>query len=439
MTWANGLQMVGFTLAHQDLDFLILGMLALGLTHVWLLMVVVYLVGSKRCRRPITIQSVIIAVTGLTLISIYIPYLWWQCLLIRIPNSKISKSDIFVEAAGEGSLGMAKLYLPPKTDLKTINRAFFGACVERQIEIMQFLLKNGADVNCIGDELGETPLMAAAQTGDAEAVTILLARGADPKILEREGETALSLALEYNHPEIAALLRQNGAKATILDAASGGDIESVRAHLKTDPKALNTKDVLGYSPLYHAAEMGKTDVVAVLLAAGANANDFSGNNGWGYSPLLIAAENGHSDVVALLLENGANVNSKCQSEESALFLAAEYGQVEVAKVLLAHGADVNIKGSLMETPLGEAAYSGSKGIAELLIAHKADFYLRDQYGFTPLHMAAYHGHTDVVEALLAAGADINVKDKDGKTPLWEAKSREQNDVADLLRRHGAIE
>jgi ankyrin repeat protein len=440
LTWARGLQMVGFTLAHQGLGFLIPGMLALGLTHVWLLIVVVLVIVSRRYRRPTAFQAIIISVTILALVLNYIPYLWWQELVVRIPGSKISQQDIFLEAAGEGRVDTVKSHLPPNTDLKTINQAFFGACVEGQTETMKFLMKKGADVNYIGDELGETPLMAAAQMGHAETVKILLAQGADPNVKEKQGKTALSLALEYHQPEIAAILQQRGAKASVLDAASSGDIESVRTRLTSDPQALNARDATGYSSLYHAAEAGHSEVAAVLLAAGADPNDFTGNNGWGYSPLLIAAENGHADVVELLLKHGAEVNSKSRNEDSALCLAASNGHVKVAEALLAHGADVNMKGgSLAETPLDEAAYSGNKAIAELLIAHKADLNVRDQYGFTPLHMAAYHGHSDVVKTLLAAGADTNAKDKDGKTALWQAKFRGQNNAANLLRQHGAKE
>jgi ankyrin repeat protein len=440
LTWANGLQMVGFTLAHQGLGFLIPGMLALGLTHVWLLIVVVLVIVSRRYRRLTAFQAVISSVTILSLVLTYIPYLWWQEIVVRIPGSKISQQDIFLQAAGEGRVGTVKSYLPPNADLKTINRAFFSACVGGQTETMKLLLQNGADVNCIGDELGETPLMAAAQMGHEEALKMLLEQGAYPNIKQKEGKTALSIALEYQQPAIAALLQQNGAKASVLDAASSGDIESVRTRLSSDSQTLSLRDATGYSSLYHAAEAGHSEVAAVLLAAGADPNDFTGNNGWGYSPLLIAARNGHADVVELLLEHGADANAKSQSEDNALCLAASNGHLKVAAALLAHGADVNKKGgSLAGAPLDEAAYSGDKAMVELLIAHKADLNVRDQYGFTPLHMAAYHGHADIVDILLAAGAEINAKDKDGNTPLWQAKSRGQNDTANLLRQHGAKE
>ncbi len=439
LTWERGLQNTGFSLAHQALGFFILGVLSSGLTHVWLLVVAALVVASKRFRPLTTFQSAVIAATVLTVAMDYIPYLWWQRLVVQIPGSRVSRSDIFLEAAGEGRLGTAKTYFPPNADLKSINKAFFGTCVEGQIEMMNFLMENGADVNCLGDELNETPLMAAAQMGHLEALKILLAKGANPNLKDTQGDTALSLALEYHHPEIAAILRQRGAKANILDAASAGDVEAIQALLKADAQTVNAKDYLGYSPLYHAAEAGHAGVAAVLLAAGANVNDFSGNNGFGDSPLLIAAHEGRDNVVELLLEHGADVNSKNQRGETALEAAARYDHLIVAEELIAHGADVNIKGSLMCTPLDEAAYSGSKAIAELLIAHKADVTVRDQYGFTPLHMAAYHGHPDVVEVLLAAGSDINVRDNDGKTPLWQAKSRGQNNTANLLRQHGAKE
>ena len=82
VTWAHGLQMVGFTLAHQRLEFLIPGILALGLSHVWLLIVMVLVTVSKRCRRLTKWQAAIVAATVLTLVLNYIPYVWWQRLVV---------------------------------------------------------------------------------------------------------------------------------------------------------------------------------------------------------------------------------------------------------------------------------------------------------------------------------------------------------------------
>jgi len=51
-------------------------------------------------------------------------------------------------------------------------------------------------------------------------------------------------------------------------------------------------------------------VAKVLLMAGSNVNDQSGQHCCGVTPLHDAAENGHLDVVKLLLSYGASINLK---------------------------------------------------------------------------------------------------------------------------------
>jgi ankyrin repeat protein len=60
------------------------------------------------------------------------------------------------------------------------------------------------------------------------------------------------------------------------------------------------------TPLYVAANNGYTDVVAVLVRAGAAVDQ--GAVDTGATPLCAAAQKGHADVVRVLLEAGADVN-----------------------------------------------------------------------------------------------------------------------------------
>jgi ankyrin repeat protein len=55
-------------------------------------------------------------------------------------------------------------------------------------------------------EGGHTPLHSAAQNGDAAMARLLLAHGADPAAARDDGKTALDLAREGGHNEVAGLL-----------------------------------------------------------------------------------------------------------------------------------------------------------------------------------------------------------------------------------------
>lgn len=51
-----------------------------------------------------------------------------------------------------------------------------------------------------------------------------------------------------------------------------------------------------------------SEIVELLLKAGSDVNDQSGEHCYGVSPLHDAAENGHLDVVKVLLKYGASLN-----------------------------------------------------------------------------------------------------------------------------------
>ena len=70
------------------------------------------------------------------------------------------------------------------------------------------LLDRGFDVDARSEPGGWTPLHAAAFTGNAEMVKLLMSRGAEPAPVASasEGETPLALAFHYGHEEAADLL-----------------------------------------------------------------------------------------------------------------------------------------------------------------------------------------------------------------------------------------
>ena len=76
--------------------------------------------------------------------------------------------------------------------------------------IVQLFLWAGMDPN-VSDEMGRTALMKAASNGHLDAVKVLLEAGADPLLKDNlTDETAISLAKEHGHTEIARLLESPG-------------------------------------------------------------------------------------------------------------------------------------------------------------------------------------------------------------------------------------
>ncbi|CAG04860.1 unnamed protein product [Tetraodon nigroviridis] len=115
------------------------------------------------------------------------------------------------------------------------------------------------------DERGFTPLMWAAAFGEKTMVDFLLDKGADPKTIARERESALTLASSGGYVDIVeSLLRQ------------GADI--------------NTYDWNGGTPLLYAVRGNHIKCVQALLASGA---DMTIESESGYSPMALAFALGH--------------------------------------------------------------------------------------------------------------------------------------------------
>ena len=81
-----------------------------------------------------------------------------------------------------------------------------SAAAARNLKSVELLLEHGADVK-VQQQGGWTALHAAAHHGDVAMAKMLLAHGADPKDTNDEGKTALDLAVADGHEEVARVLR----------------------------------------------------------------------------------------------------------------------------------------------------------------------------------------------------------------------------------------
>jgi cytohesin len=219
-------------------------------------------------------------------------------------------------------------------------------------------------------------------------------------------------------------------------AAANNDLELVRALIKAGAN-VKLKNELGTSALTEAAIIGSTPIIEALLKAGADPNT---RNPEGETPLMVVARTGKVEAARRLLDAGADVNAKEEwGGQSAVMWAAAQRHPEMIKLLAARGADVNARGVVHQwerkviteprpkdmnkggfTPLLYAAREGCVACARELIAAKADPDLEDPDRVTPLNMALLNLHFELAAYLIEAGADVDKWDLYGRSPLYMA-------------------
>lgn len=84
-------------------------------------------------------------------------------------------------------------------------------------ELAHILIQQGANVNTVSQENGNTPLMDAAANGEDSLFEELIASGADLDAQSRNGQTALMLTVGQGRTELAAKLIKSGADVSITD------------------------------------------------------------------------------------------------------------------------------------------------------------------------------------------------------------------------------
>lgn len=263
------------------------------------------------------------------------------------------------------------------------------AAVLPDLRLLRTLIAHGVDLNHA--HAGVTPLLAATRDswhGRPDAVTTLLANGADPRIADGDGNTPLHHAARSSDPGVVALLR---------DAAAELD-------------ALNHD---GLTPLGVACVAGNWRLAKFLLERGARPDPQGGQ------PVLLAAASTEEDDpagVQLLLKHKAKVDARDAQRRSALHEAAFAGHAEIAATLLAAGADVHARDSQQRTPWLEAACGGHLAMLEKLADAGADRAAVDAGHRNALMLActADHASPALVRRLLEWGVDPAAADAEGR-------------------------
>jgi ankyrin repeat protein len=271
---------------------------------------------------------------------------------------------------------------------------------ENAIELVEFLLASGADINAKSDG-GITPLDYAGGNTSRQAVVDLL---------KKHG----------------AICRWN-----VFDAIDRVDVVSLNVLLKSHPWLHCCRDNGENTPLHRATQMASKEMVTLLLANNADPN---ARNETGATPIAAAiswraqavTDSMLAACIEVLIANGADVNAVDQSGCTPLDRAAGNYLRALEEVLRKHG------GYSPSNPT-----SNLNRLEKMLDQDPAFILWRDGHKETLLHNAAAHGYMDALVFLISKGIDVNVTNQSGETPLHQAAVRGYADVVSLLLARGA--
>ncbi|XP_014217505.1 ankyrin repeat domain-containing protein 27-like isoform X2 [Copidosoma floridanum] len=124
-------------------------------------------------------------------------------------------------------------------------------------------------------------------------------------------------------------------------------------------------------------------------------------NSQGETALHIASAAGCTEIIQLLLDAGAKVNLVTRSEgRTPLHLACLHEHVQTAKMLLSCGScNPDVRDNARDTPLHLAARAGNVRIVEMLVRHGANARLRNLNGATPLDEVEHIKSDDIFMSL----------------------------------------
>ncbi|XP_029342997.1 protein phosphatase 1 regulatory subunit 12A isoform X6 [Acyrthosiphon pisum] len=186
--------------------------------------------------------------------------------------------------------------------------ALHQACIDDNLDMVEFLVEHGADVNR-GDKEGWTPLHATTSCGFVSIAKYLLEHGADVSAINCDQELAIDIA---ESDDMRKLLEQH-LRDMGIDCDEARNKEE-RLMLKDAREWINTgkfKDsphaTTGAMAIHVSAAKGYIKVLELLIQAGAEV-DCQDYDGW--TPLHAAAYWGQKEACEILVEHFCNMKKK---------------------------------------------------------------------------------------------------------------------------------
>jgi ankyrin repeat protein len=302
--------------------------------------------------------------------------------------------------------------------------------------VMQKLIENGCDINATNKD-GNTALMLAAIRGNANAVKILIEKGADVTIKNNSGLNVYNLVdgtdvgpnhrkiREYllsNFPELKSTSVKPKVKEMTLDEAiESGEYNEAKRLLDKGAKSsgkewIHDKKTKWSWTFDRAVSVDDRDFFVKAKEAGVKlpVNDI----------LVNAIKLGNNDIIETMREMGATTKHIDMNFIAGIIKRGikNYAPDTLEKIFQ-YGADVNMSDKDGLTPIIYAIQSGDIKLVAKLIECGANVNRGTSFGQTPAMWAAAKNKPQILELLIKSGADLSMKDYRGKSAKHYAREK----------------
>lgn len=443
-----------------------------------------------------------------------------QFLLDRDPDPfGLAVNDSLLEIARDrGYAEMERLLetrLAERFGASPLGEPLAEAIRSRDLSKLTALLDATPELVHAGDQRSNQPIHWAVMTRQVEVVDALLRHGADINARRPDGARPIHLTNgDYHYrgwrdvpkdwpvtpQQMYQHLIERRAIVDLAMACATGNSARVRELLDREPESVNrVSEYSGYyvgagAPIKNAAAGGHLEIVQLLLDRGANPNLPEEGIAPDGHALHTAVVRGHIEIVRLLLKHGAHPNVEVESSADTLSAALARGgyshvkpNSEMVELLCSHGASRAVhllaydgdivtaaavfaaNPALANDPeaLANAASEGKEAFVRLMLRYHPDLPRRlefpgwavaaktrelnellfqhgmnpsapDWLGITPLHHMARGGDVERAGLFIDHGANLHARDEDlCSTPLGWAAKYGQKPMVELLLQRGA--
>ncbi|XP_046466421.1 ankyrin repeat domain-containing protein 27-like [Neodiprion pinetum] len=292
---------------------------------------------------------------------------------------------------------------------------------------------------------GDTPLHYSSKWGYTGIVEILLEHGAQPRAVNRRGQTPLVLAHSTSISkllETAAHREFFSTPRLVPTQSSPAMTQSLKTEKQFEPpysterlrrieRLLSAISVGDLRLAYYYLGLEGPDQKLVQTTAPAMCHPLCNCE---QCTLIEEVPEEHQRKPAL------GINSRGGDGQTALHIASATGRAEFVQLLLDAGAKLGFKTkSRGQTPLHFACLNGRLAVTKILLnSGECDVNVKDNFGDTPLHLASRTGNAKLVELLVRHGANPKIRNSKAITALEEAEEKVMVSIARILNEQTAV-